>query len=175
MADWNRRRFVDPSVSAHLLREVDEVIVREVPHHWVVFVLPGLELLVAFGVFLLAVVGPAATGVFFLLVCVALLVHGGYRMLREHKDRFVLTNMRVFRVSGVFNEKVATMPLARILDITMDKPFAGRLLGYGHFTFESAAQEQGLKNIRYVGEPDSLDLKIQETVQRSGLRGPKVR
>ena len=44
------------------------------------------------------------------------------------------------------------------------------MLGYGHFTFESAAQEQGLRDIRYVGDPDARDLTIQRVVQRSGLR-----
>ena len=42
------------------------------------------------------------------------------------------------------------------------------MLGYGHFVFESAAQEQGLRDIRYVGRPDERDLAIQRVVQRSG-------
>ena len=75
--------------------------------------------------------------------------------LREHRDRFVITNMRVFRVHGVLSSNLATMPLSRILDITVKKPLQGRLLGYGHFVFESAAQEQGLRDIRYVGAPTS--------------------
>jgi hypothetical protein len=66
------------------------------------------------------------------------------------------------------------MPLGRILDITVVKPLHGRLLGFGHFTFESAAQDQGLREIRYVARPDDRDLAIQRVVQRSGLRGPKV-
>ena len=47
------------------------------------------------------------------------------------------------------------MPITRILDITVVKPLTGRMLGYGHFIFESAAQAQGLRHIRYVGEPDA--------------------
>jgi hypothetical protein len=66
------------------------------------------------------------------------------------------------------------MPLGRILDITVVKPLHGRLLGFGHFTFESAAREQGLRDIRYVGRVDQRDLSIQRVVQRSGLRGPRV-
>ena len=85
-------------------------------------------------------------------------------------DRFVITNMRVFRVRGVFSRRLATMPISRILDITVEKPLLGRVLGYGHFVFESAAQEQGLKDIRYVGSADQRDLTIQRVVQRSGLR-----
>ena len=89
-------------------------------------------------------------------------------------DRFVVTNMRVFRVKGVFSQSLATMPLSRILDITVQKPFLGRLLGYGHFIFESAAQAQGLRDIRTVGRVDERDLTIQRVVQRAGLRGPRV-
>ena len=88
-------------------------------------------------------------------------------------DRFVITNMRVFRVNGVLSQKLATMPLSRILDITVAKPLHGRMLGFGHFVFESAAQEQGLRDIRYVGRPDERDLAIQRVVQRAGLRGPR--
>ena len=56
----------------------------------------------------------------------------------------------------------------------MKKPLQGRLLNYGNFVFESAAQEQGLRDIRYVGSPDERDLAIQRVVQRAGLRGPRV-
>ena len=82
--------------------------------------------------------------------------------------------MRVFRVHGVLSTHLATMPLIRILDISVKRPLHGRILGFGHFMFESAAQEQGLRDIRYVGQPDERDLVIQRVVQRSGLRGPRV-
>ena len=85
-------------------------------------------------------------------------------------DRFVITNMRVFRVHGVFSQRTATVPMTRILDIDVHKPLLGRMLGYGHFTFESAAQDQGLRDIRYVGRPDERDLTIQRVLQRSGQR-----
>jgi hypothetical protein len=48
------------------------------------------------------------------------------------------------------------------------------MLGFGNVVFESAAQEQGLRDIRYVGRPDDRDLSIQRVVQRSGPRGPRV-
>ena len=80
--------------------------------------------------------------------------------------------MRVFRVHGLLNRKQATMPLSRILDISVDKPIQGRILNFGHFTFESAAQAQGLRDIRYVARPDERDLEIQRVVHgRAGLRG----
>jgi hypothetical protein len=60
--------------------------------------------------------------------------------------------------------------MSRILDITVEKPFIGRVCGYGHFVFESAAQDQGLRDIRYVGRPDERDATIQTVIQRAGLR-----
>ena len=109
-----------------------------------------------------------------LLLALGLFAHAAWGAARERRDRFVITNMRVFRVHGVLSQTLATMPLHRILDITVVKPLHGRILGFGHFVFESAAQEQGLRDIRYVGRPDERDLAIQRVVQRSGLRGPRV-
>ena len=86
-------------------------------------------------------------------------------------DRFVITNMRVFRVHGNLSQHVATMPISRILDISVHMPIIGRIFNYGHFVFESAAQEQGLREIRFVGSPTQRGLTIQRVIQRSGLRG----
>lgn len=171
MAGWLRRTFADPKVGKHLLRDEGEVIVDEVLHHWIVFVTPGLEILVAFALLVLGVYSPVEIAWLPWLVAIGIAAHGGWRALTWHMDRFVITNMRVFRVRGVLAQKMATMPLGRILDITVDKPMTGRLFGYGHFIFESAAQEQGLRDIRYVGRPNERDLAIQRVVARAGLRG----
>jgi uncharacterized membrane protein YdbT with pleckstrin-like domain len=166
--------LTDPHIRKHLLRDEGEVIVDEVRHHWIVYVLPALEAVLAVGLLCLLPFVHVDLAWFPLLVAVALLAHAGWSALREHVDRFVITNMRVFRVHGVLSQQLATMPLSRILDITVRKPLHGRLLGFGHFVFESAAQEQGLRDVRYVGRPDERDLAIQRVVQRSGLRGPRV-
>ena len=51
-------RTFDPHISKHLLREEGEVIVDEVLHHWVVYVVPVLEALVGLGVFYLFLLAP---------------------------------------------------------------------------------------------------------------------
>lgn len=163
----------DPKISKHLLRDEGEVIVDEVRHHWTAYVIPVLETAVAVPL----VVGSPFVSVnvawLMLIIAFGLLLHAAWGALREHRDRFVITNMRVFRVHGVLTSNQATMPLHRILDITVKRPLVGRIFGFGHFVFESAAQEQGLRDIRYVGRPDERDLAIQRVVQRSGLRGPR--
>ena len=106
-----------------------------------------------------------------IIVALGLLEQGGWLVLASHRDRFVITNMRVFRVHGVLTQSLTTMPLSRILDITVRRPVLGRMLGYGHFCFESAAQERGIPDIRYVGHSYQRDLAIQRVVRRAGLRG----
>ena len=168
---WLRRTLTEPDIGRHLLRDEGEVIVDIVRKHWVVYIIPMLICylaLVAFAAFLFSDLGVAWLP---LVIGFALLSWGGWRGLAARLDCFVITNMRVFRVHGVLARSLATMPLGRILDITVVKPLLGRLLGYGHFTFESAAQAQGLRDIRYVARPDERDLAIQRVVQRAGLRG----
>ena len=164
----------EPNVRRHLLRDEGEVVVDEVRKHAVAYLRPTAE--AALGLLLLIgvpFVDPDLAWVP-LVVAIALLLHAAWLALTARMDVFVITNMRVFRVHGVLAQELATMPLTRILDITVAKPLIGRVLGYGHFVFESAAQEQGLRDIRYVGRPDARDLAIQRVVQRSGLRGPRV-
>ena len=165
------RFLVDPQISKHLLRDEGEVIVDEVHKHWVVYVVPALIAILGVFVLGLSLVAPVDIAWLPMVAGLAVLGWAGWRALAANMDRFVITNMRVFRVKGVLARSQATMPLGRILDITVARPLTGRVLGYGHFKFESAAEAQGLRDIRFVGRPDDRDLAIQRVVQRAGLRG----
>lgn len=168
------RELSEPDIRKHLLRDEGEVIVDEVSKHWVAYTRPGFETLLGLALLVAFPFLDIDLAWFPFLLAVALFAHAGWKALQARMDRFVITNMRVFRVHGVLSQQLATMPLSRILDITVAKPLIGRILCYGHFVFESAAQEQGLRDIRHVGRPDERDLAIQRVVQRSGLRGPRV-
>lgn len=162
-------RFLDPHPELHLLEDEGEVIIDEVRKHWITKVIPVLACLVGCCLFL----AMPMVGKLYLLPLIVGLVLVGWGLVKIHEanmDRFVITNMRVFRVSGIFNQRLATMPMARILDISLYQPFWGRVFGYGHFVFESAAQSQGLRDIRYVAHPEQRDLTIQRVIQRMGLR-----
>lgn len=166
-------RLLEPNVDQHLLRSEGEVILDEVHKHWVATLWPTLALVACIPIFASMV---WAGALFWIPLTVGLLLAawalGAIHV--QYMDRFVITNMRVFRVHGVFNQHLATMPINRILDISVAQPFVGQLCGYGHFVFESAAQDQGLREIRFVGDPGRRDLLIQEIVQRSGLRAHVV-
>jgi hypothetical protein len=169
-----RQALTDPDIGRHLLRDEGEVIVDVVRKHWVVYVVPTLIGVLGLLSLAAAAVADIDVALVPLVLGAALVLWGTWKALAANLDCFVITNMRVFRVKGVLVRSLATMPLGRILDITVVKPLHGRILGFGHFTFESAAQAQGLREIRYVPRPDERDLTIQRVVQRSGLRGPKV-
>lgn len=167
---WLVGTLADPRIDEHLLTDEGERVIDEVRHHPVVYVAPLLEFLLVIAVLIATAFVPLDVAILPIGLATLLGVHLGYHALKEHMDRFVVTNMRVFRISGVFTRKVATMPISRILDISVDQPFVGRVLGFGHLTFESAAQEQGLRDIKYVGHPSERDLTIQRVIQRAGLR-----
>ena len=154
-------RVLEPDVGRHLLRGHDEVIVDEIRRHWFVFVRPVIQAWLG-----IAILGFGASAQVDLVVLIGLAIVGqaGWVGLRERRETFVVTNLRVFRLTGVLATKRASMPLSRILDTTVDKPLHGRMLGFGHLTFESAAQEQGLRDIKYVGRADQREHLIQETV-----------
>ncbi len=165
---------LEPDIGKHLLRDEGEVVVDVITKHWVAYWRPLVGTVA--GVALLALIPFATLDLAWVPILLSGVVfgHAVWRALQVKVDRFVVTNMRVFRIHGVLNRKMATVPLVRILDITVAKPLTGRVLGYGHFVFESAAQEQGLREIRFVGRPDDRDLEIQRMLQRSGLRGPRL-
>ena len=170
---WLVSFIPEPDIDEHVRVEDGEVVQDRVPHHPIVYVLPALEALGGVALLVASVFVVGELSLLVLLLGLFMVGLAGSMAVTDHMDRFVVTNQRVFRVSGVLTRKRATMPISRILDITVDKPLMGRLLGFGHLVFESAAQEQGLREIRYVARPDERDRTIQGVVQRSGLRGPR--
>lgn len=175
MVSWFTGLIPQPQIRGHLLRDEGEVIVDEVPHHWIAYTKSCLWAVLGLVLLVGALYVDMDLAWFLLIASGLVLLWASYGALSVHMDRFVVTNMRVFRVNGVFAQSLATMPLSRILDITVNKPFIGRILGYGNFVFESAAQAQGLREINKVARPDERDLTIQRVVQRAGLRGgPRV-
>jgi hypothetical protein len=162
--------WLDPHVDRYLLRDQNEYVVREVRKHWAASAFAWARLVVAVPVVVSAFAYAGAVRWVVLLVGLALGGQALFRVLDDFRDRFVITNMRVFRVHGTFNTQRASVPLGRILDITVKKPLIGRVLNYGHFVFESAAQVQGISEIRYVADIDVRDAVLQQTMQRAGLR-----
>jgi len=165
----SRPSLFRPDVARYLLTDEGEFIVDEVVKHPVCMVGPSLLTLAGVAVMLVSALfarwWPPILVLGFAACCVGL-----WKFHTISMDRFVITNMRVYRVNGVVTRHVATMPLTRILDISVYQSFLGMMLNYGHFIFESAADDQGLRRITYVANPKERDLTIQRVIQRAGIR-----
>ena len=75
-------------------------------------------------------------------------------------DFFVVTSHRILLTSGVLTRKVNMMPLTKVTDMSFQRTFAGRILGYGEFIVESAGQDQALRNIDHIPYPEQLYLEV---------------
>lgn len=164
MLDW-----LDPRVERYILAEDGEELRDQVRRHWIASLWPGVR--AAAGIWLFATAWMFDSALFWILLVgsLALLGQALWRIADQYRDRFVVTNQKVYRVHGVLDQRRASMPLTRILDIAVDRPFVGRVLGYGHFVFESAAQEQGLRDIRWVPHVDDRERLIQKVIHEAGL------
>jgi membrane protein YdbS with pleckstrin-like domain len=104
----------------------------------------------------------------------------GWHLLDWYFDRFVLTNKRVLLVEGIVTRKVGMMPLARVTDMAYKQSGLGRVLNYGTFVLESAGQDQALREIKPLPNPNELYLLFcqemydpdgrQRALQQGGAR-----
>jgi uncharacterized membrane protein YdbT with pleckstrin-like domain len=158
--------WLDPHVDRYILSTAGEQKVVEVRKHWAASAWPAVRLAIGTVIFVSAFAYQAPVYWLFIIVGGALAGQALWRIVEEYRDRFVITNQRVFRVHGVLATARASVPLLRILDITVKKSVIGRWLNYGHFVFESAAQVQGLSEITYV-----KDIDKREDVLRMVMEG----
>ncbi|HZN20231.1 MAG TPA: PH domain-containing protein, partial [Micromonosporaceae bacterium] len=74
----------------------------------------------------------------------------------------ILTNKRVMVVAGLITRRVAMMPLLRVTDMKYEQSPMGRLFNYGTFVLESAGQEQALREVKHLPNPNELYLRVVE-------------
>ena len=91
-----------------------------------------------------------------------------WTVLQWWSDRIIVTDRRIFEVSGVISKNVASMPLWKVTDMTYRRTIWGRLLGYGEMSLETAGQNQALDKIRFLPRPDHF----YRTVSSQGAVGP---
>lgn len=91
-----------------------------------------------------------------------------------HFDRFILTNKRVMKISGIVTRNVAMMPLLRVTDMKYEQTPLGRILNYGTFVIESAGQDQALREVPYLPSPNELYLRVVEEMYDPGAVEERV-
>jgi membrane protein YdbS with pleckstrin-like domain len=113
-----------------------------------------LGLFVAAGLFVGVVLNGSLTAILltFLVLAVVLLVLVLIR-LSERYTSYVITNVRIMRVSGILTRRVHSIPWMRVTDLTFDQSWLGRVLGYATLHIESANEEGGLRDLVGVSNP----------------------
>ena len=90
------------------------------------------------------------------LVAIFFVARFAWKVLVWWYDRVVVTDKRIFEVSGVVTRKVASMPLEKVTDMTYRRTLGGRVFGYGDLVLESAGQKQAMDEIVYLPRPDDF-------------------
>lgn len=158
----------------------DERVVLQVRRHVAVLALPALKFLGT--VALASVVGfmtSPDSGSDIIDLAVGLLaayfsLRLGWAVWQWWVDRIIVTDQRVFEVSGVLTRKVASMPIGGVIDMTYRRTIMGRLLGYGDLVLESAGQDQALSSIEKLPKPDDFYRTVTGLVAARGSQPPEV-
>ena len=138
----------------YLLR--GEVPVVSTRSHWIRMVEPVASAVAGLLVTLLyAATSNLDEGVtVLLLLTAALALRALWRYWNWRAEWFVATDRRLLRTYGVLHHRVAMMPLAKVTDMSYDRSLLGRIVGYGEFVMESAGQDQLLREINFIPDPD---------------------
>ena len=94
------------------------------------------------------------------LAWLVLLLYLLVRIVEWFENYFVVTSQRMLLTSGLVTRKVAMMPLVKVTDMSFQRNFQGRLLGYGTFILESAGQDQALRIVDHLPYPEQLYLEV---------------
>jgi membrane protein YdbS with pleckstrin-like domain len=106
--------------------------------------------------------GVAALATIAFLLWLAAMGFLAWKVADWHFDRFILTNKRVMVVNGIITRRVAMMPLLRVTDMKYEQSPLGRVLNYGTFVLESAGQDQALREVPHLPNPNELYLRVVE-------------
>jgi membrane protein YdbS with pleckstrin-like domain len=96
------------------------------------------------------------------LLWLAIMGWVAWRVADWYADRFVLTNKRLMVINGLVTRTVGMMPLVRVTDMKYQQSPLGRMLNYGTFVVESAGQDQALREVKPLPNPNELYLRIVE-------------
>ncbi|MGH3185457.1 MAG: PH domain-containing protein [Streptosporangiaceae bacterium] len=153
---------VPASVNRYLLPHERQVIT--VHQHPAVLIWPIFQVLIG-----LAIAGwlsnsvANGNGTFILVIWILwgiLLLRLAAKVFEWYVNYFVVTSQRMLLATGVLTRKVNMMPLTKVTDMSFQRSWTGRILGFGEFIVESAGQDQALRHVRFLPYPEQLYLEV---------------
>jgi len=153
----------------------EEVIVA-IRHHWGRMIEPVASTFVAFVLAAwCAANAPRGASALVLVAVVlffALFIRMCWRALEWRNEWFVATDKRLLKTYGLITHRIAMMPLRKVTDMNYARSPLGQLLGYGQFIMESAGQDQAMREINWVPDPDATYRRICDTIFGPGGHDP---
>jgi hypothetical protein len=104
----------------------------------------------------------------------AVLVRLGWRWIEWSRSLFFFTPYRIIYVHGIITRKIAMLPMGKVTDMRYDRTPAGQFLDYGMFIIESAGQEQALRELNFVPEPDATYKQIVDWLFGKGTTNVNI-
>ncbi|MDQ1287825.1 MAG: hypothetical protein QG622_1390 [Actinomycetota bacterium] len=105
---------------------------------------------------------------------VAVVVRLVWRWVDWNRSLFFFTPYRIIYIHGILTRKIAMLPMGKVTDMRYDRTPAGTFLDYGMFVIESAGQEQALRELNYVPEPDQTYKQIVDWLFGKGTTNVNI-
>jgi membrane protein YdbS with pleckstrin-like domain len=116
------------------------------------------------GAFGFTLSGSVVTAGFALLALSIVLLILVLKRLRERYTSYVVTNVRIMRISGVLARRAHSIPWVRVTDLTYEQSLSGRLFGFATLHIESANEDSGLRDLEGVNDPVRFNQYVVDMV-----------
>lgn len=100
-----------------------------------------------------------------MIVAGALLFYLRAKRYVELYTAYVLTSVRVMKVSGFFSRRAAWIPWVKVTDVRYEASLLGRMFGYATVYIDSANETSGLDQMKNLNDPRAFYLMLTELVQ----------
>ena len=107
---------------------------------------------------------PVITGLF-MMVAGSMLLYLFIKRASQWYTRYVLTNFRVMRMTGVLKRSNAWIPWVKVTDVRYRATFWGRMLGFATLSIDSANELSGLKELKDLRDPARCEKAMVEAVR----------
>ncbi|NHI20228.1 PH domain-containing protein [Phycicoccus endophyticus] len=99
-----------------------------------------------------------------LLVFLVGLARLAWKELGRRYTWFVATNKRILKHEGILTRTVPMMRLTKVTDMTYHRTVGGEIWNYGTIVIESAGQQQAIRELRYIPDPDEVNAALNSEI-----------
>lgn len=182
LREWRRHYFPLPDEVVEEYLGEDEYVVHTDHPSFRAFLIQNIVL-----VLVVSIAGPVfvtmvrggfdwTTLLLFLAIDIVLL-YMAIQRLRDRYISYVITNLRLIRLAGIFGRRLNSIPWTRMTGLGYFQKPMGRILGYATVFIESANEESGLRSFSNINDPATfhqriLDMVSSKTGQSAGGKIP---